>query len=89
MKFKNYLNKQHKNIKFTSENEENGSVSFLDITITPKNNKFVTSVYRQSAFSSAYTNFESFIPDRHKLGLIQTLLHGSFMLQLRELSSEN
>ena len=32
-KFKNYLNKQHKNIKFTSEIEENGSLSFLDITV--------------------------------------------------------
>ena len=32
-KFKNYLNKQCKNIKFTSEIEENGLLSFLDITI--------------------------------------------------------
>ena len=30
-KFRNYLNKQHKNIKFTSEIEEHGSLSFLDI----------------------------------------------------------
>ena len=30
-KFRNYLNKQHKNIKFTSEIEDNGSLSFLDI----------------------------------------------------------
>ena len=44
-KFKNYLNKQHKNIKFTSEIRENGSLSFLDITLTRENNKFVTSVY--------------------------------------------
>ena len=29
-KFRNYLNKQHKNIKFTSEIEENGLLSFLD-----------------------------------------------------------
>ena len=27
-KFRNYLNKQHKNIKFTSEIEEHGSLSF-------------------------------------------------------------
>ena len=32
-KFRNYLNKQHKNIKFTSEIEENVSLSFLDIRI--------------------------------------------------------
>ena len=35
-KFRNYLNKQNKNIKFTSEIEENGSLSFLDIKITVK-----------------------------------------------------
>ena len=35
-KLKNYLNKQHKNIKCMSEIEENGSLSFLVITITHK-----------------------------------------------------
>ena len=79
-KFKNYLNKQHKNIKFTSEIEENGSLSFLDITITRENNKFVTSVYHKPTFSSVFTYFESFIPDIHKRGLIETLLHRSFRL---------
>ena len=33
-KFRNYLNKQHKNIKFTSEIEENGLLSFLDLKIS-------------------------------------------------------
>ena len=79
-KFRNYLNKQHKNIKFTSEIEENSSLSFLDKTISRENNKFVTSVYRKPTFSGAFTNFESFIPDIHKRGLIETLLHKSFIL---------
>ena len=73
-KFKSYLNKQHKNIKFTSEIEENGSLSFLDITITRENNKFVTSVYRKPTFSGVFTNFEKFIQEMHKRGLIETLL---------------
>ena len=77
-KFKNYLNKQHKNIKFTSEIEENGSLSFLDITITRENNKFVTSVYRKTIFSGVFTNFQSFIPKMNKRVLLQTLLHRSF-----------
>ena len=50
-KFKNYLNKQYKNIKFTSEIEENDSLSFLDITITLENNKFLTSVCCKPTFS--------------------------------------
>ena len=66
-KFKNSTNnKQHKNIKFTSEIEEDGSLSFLDITITCENNKLVTSVYRKPTFSGVFTNFESFIPEMHE-----------------------
>ena len=79
-KFKDYLNKQHKNIKFTLVIEETGSLSFLDITITRENNKFVTSVYHEPTFSGIFTNFESFIPDMHKRGLIETLHHRSFRL---------
>ena len=79
-KFRNYLNKQHKNIKFTSEIEENGSLSFLDIKISHENNKFMTSVYRKSTFCAVFTKFGSFIPDIYKRGLIETLLQRSFRL---------
>ena len=70
-KFKNYLNKQHKNIKFTTEIQENGSLSFLDVTITCEKNKFVISVYRKSTFSGVFINFKSFLPDIHKVGLLK------------------
>ena len=40
-----YLNKQHKNIAFKSEPEQNGPLSFLDIKVNHENNKFVTSAY--------------------------------------------
>ena len=33
-KFRNYLNRQHKNTKFTSEIENENPISFLDIKIT-------------------------------------------------------
>ena len=78
--FKTYLNKQNSSTKFMSEIEENGSLSFLDIRITRENNKFVTSVCHKPTFSSVFTYFESFIPDIHKRGLIETLLHRSFRL---------
>ena len=79
-KFKNYLNKQHKNIKFTTEIQENGSLSFLDVTITCEKNKFVISVYRKPTFSGVFINFKSFLQDIHKRGIIETLLHRSFKL---------
>ena len=69
------FNKQHKNIAFTSEMEQNGSLSFLDIIISRENNKFVTSVYRKPTFSGVFTNFESFISKCYKRSLIDNLLY--------------
>ena len=50
------------------------SVSFLDITSSRESNGFVTSATPKPTFSSVFANFESFIPDMHKRGLIETLL---------------
>ena len=61
-KFRNYLNLQYKNIKFTFETENENSISFLDIKITRDNNKFMTSVYRKPTFIGVFSNFGSFIP---------------------------
>ena len=77
-KLKNYLNKQQKNIKCASKIEANQSLSFLDMKITSKNNRFVTSVYWKPTFSGVLTNFESFAPNMHKHGLIETFVYTSF-----------
>ena len=79
-KFQNYLNHQHKNIKFTSETENKNSISFLDIKITRDNNKFMTLVYRKPTFSRVFTNFGSFILKSSKYNLLFTLLHRAFKL---------
>ena len=79
-KFRNYLNKQNKNIKFTSEIEEIGSLSFLDMKFSRVNNKFVRLVYSKPTFSGVFTNFERFIPHIYKRRLTETLLHKSFRL---------
>ena len=71
---------QHKNIKFTSETENEGSIAFLDIKITSDNNKFMTSVYHKPTFSIILTNFRSFIPKSYKYKLLFTLLHRAFKL---------
>ena len=79
-KFRNYLNRQHQNIKFTFEAENENPISFLDIKITRDNNKFMTSVYRKLTFSGVFTNIGSFIPKSHKYNLLFTLLHRAFKL---------
>ena len=77
---RNYLNGQHKNIRFTSEIENENSISFLDISISKDNNKFATSVYHKPTSSGVFTNFGSFIPKSCKYNLLFTLTHRAFKL---------
>ena len=49
-KFLRYMNSRHANIKFTVEEEENDSISFLDIAITRIDGKL-------STFSGVYVNY--------------------------------
>ena len=79
-KIRNCLNCQHKNIKFTSETENENSISFLDIKITRDNNKFMTSVYCKPTFSGVFSNLGSLIPKSYKYNLLFTLLHRAFKL---------
>ena len=78
--FLEYINKKHKNMKFSIEAEINGSLSFLDVKIFRENDKFVTNVFRKETFSGVYTNFISFIPLEYKFGLVHTLLNRCFNL---------
>ena len=78
--FREYMSSKHQNINFTVEQENVGSLSFLDVKICRKNGKFVTSVYRKPTFSGVFTNNESFIPTYQKMGLLHTLLQSSFSI---------
>ena len=78
--FREYMSSKHQNINFTAEQENIGSLSFLDVKICGKNGKFVTSVYRKPTFSGVFTNHESFISTYQKRGFLHTLLHRSFSI---------
>ena len=69
-KFKKYLSSKHQNINFSLEKENEGRLSFLDVNIFREKGKFVTNVYRKKTFSGVYTNFDSFILETYKTGLI-------------------
>ena len=72
--FVNYMNSKHKNIKLTFETEDSNNFSFLDVKITSKNKRFVTSIFRKATFSGVFTNYDSFIFNTYKIGLVHTLL---------------
>ena len=51
---------------------------FIDVLITRTSNGFKTSVYHKPTFSGVYSNFNSFISEEYKVGLIFTLLFRTF-----------
>ena len=74
------MNKQHECLKFTSETENDNSFSFLDIKITPHNQKFKTTVYRKSTFSAVFMHYESYFDQTYKKSLIDTFLFHCFSI---------
>ena len=79
-KLTNYLNLKHKNITFTYEKKINNSLTLLHILISRSENGFKTSVYHKPTFSGIYCNFNSFIYDQYKIGLIFALLFRTFSI---------
>ena len=74
--FVNYMNSKHRNIKFTFETEDSNNFSFLDVKITRQNKRFVTSIFRKATFSGVFTNYDSFISDTYKIGLVHLFCSG-------------
>ena len=78
--FHSYMNTKHNSLSFTFEQEENGSLSFLDVKVSREDDSFITSIFRKSTFSGVYTNFRSFLPFEYKTNVIMTLLYRLFTL---------
>ena len=80
LRFVNYMNKSHKNIKFSFETETDKSFCFLEVKICREKDKFTASVFRKDMVSGVYTNFSGFAPLEHKFGSVYTLLLESFTI---------
>ena len=78
--FQEYLNRQHINIRFTVEKEENDCLPFLDVEVTRRDTEFITGTYRKPTFSGMYSDYRSLIPSEYKVGLVTTLLYRSYEL---------
>ena len=75
-----YFSSKHPNITFTYEIEKDNVLPFLDVNVYREENKFSSTVHRKDTFSGVYTNFESFMPETYKRGLISTLLYRAWMI---------
>ena len=68
------MNNVHPNLRVTSEIESDGSIPFLDILISRRDDGSIKrSVYRKSTWSGQYLHFTSFSPMREKRALVKTL----------------
>ena len=80
LKFVDYMNHQHSNLKFIFEVEQNNSFPFLAVKICRENDRFTTSIYRKPTFSGVFTHFDSFIPASYRHGLVNTLIFRCFKI---------
>ena len=73
--FHSHLNSINQHIKFTVEEEKDGSIAFLD-TMTTRNpvGTIKTSVYRKATHTDKYLQFNSHHPSQHKRSVARTLL---------------
>ena len=76
--FFDFINSQHKNIKFTYEKEENGTLPFLDVLIKSTQTSFVTTTFYKNTYTGLLTNYFSFTPLKYKLSLVRTLIDRAF-----------
>ena len=77
-----HFNLEHRNIKFTLEIENDGSIPFLDVLVFRTRNGKTTSVYRKPIFSGLGTNYLSSIPRIFKINVIKTLLYRFYTIFL-------
>ncbi len=73
--FHNLLNSIDPDINFTIEHEQDGRLSFLDISVSRNNGRLITNVYRKPTHTDNYFDFNSHHDKQHKISTAQTLLH--------------
>ena len=71
--FLNYLNSKHTSIRFTSDQEQDQILPFLDVKVKRLENKFVTSIYRKPTFTGLLSKYYAFSPKENKENLVYTL----------------
>ena len=84
-----YFSSRHVNIRFTYEVENNNRLPFLDVDVFRESDRFSSTVHRKDTFSGVFTNFQSFLPDVYKRGLVATLLHRAYMINSSYTSLHN
>ena len=75
-RFHEFLNKQHPNLKFTTE-VGNDKLAFLDVLINTEPN-LTTSIYRKDTYTGILLNYDAICPKQWKNGLVYGMLHRAY-----------
>ena len=74
------LNNFHTNLEFTYEEENNFMLSFLDVLIVRRHDKFDTAVFRKETNTDIYLHWDSFAPLSWKKGTLTVLVARAFLI---------
>ena len=69
------LNSLHKDIQFTSAQEQNNKLPFLDVLVRRNKKMFETSVYRKPTYTGLLLKWSSFVPKNYKISVISSMVH--------------
>lgn len=72
------INELHPSLKFTIEEEINGSISFLDMKISRVNGKLSSTWYTKPTDTGLTMNFHSLAPLKYKRSVVAGLVHRIF-----------
>ena len=73
VKFNSHLNQMNPALQFTSENEDNNQLPYLDVLVMRKSYNLLTILFRKPTFSCHYVRWSSFCHDTQKIRLVETL----------------
>ena len=80
--FFDVMNRIHKSINFTQEQESNGQLAFLDVLVSRNTgNVAQTSVFRKKTHTGLYLKWTSFVPYRYKRNLVNSLLQRAYKIR--------
>ena len=70
-----YINSFNRNLQFTSEMEENGTLCYLDVKIIrQETGTFKFTVFRKASNTGRVLDYDSYSPDIHKRNVVKSLV---------------
>ena len=74
-KIKKILNNFHKDIQFSSVQERNNELPFLDVLVHRRSKKLETSVYRKPIYTGLMTKWSSLVLKRYKISAVSSMIY--------------